>query len=224
MHHNLLRWMGAAAGAGVIALWFVGEPAPRSARPEPVDSAGAARIAALEAELEQLARRTRVTERRTRRLAAGEVALSDALAGEEADPTQNGAQPVAAEAVDGETVEPGPVLEEVLAERFEASDDGSEWAVAAQEDAHELVMQVLPEGSSIHGLECRGDLCRVELQHDTAAGHRQFMKDFMAPGGVTWTGPRTLEQVELPEGSSTVAFLGRPGTDFAPDVAHVSED
>jgi hypothetical protein len=111
------------------------------------------------------------------------------------------------------TTEPVP-LELVLEQTFEAGGQDLEWTQTAAGEARDALADALPDGSWLDHLECRGSLCRVEIRHRSEDGHTALMSALIQ-GPPRWMGPGSFSRVRDPSGGeSTLAYLGRPDSDF----------
>lgn len=128
---------------------------------------------------------------------------------QEAPPEDNERPEEPAPAAETPPAEASYALEERLEEVFAAQATEDPWDVDATEQATAAIQAALPESSSVFGMECRGDLCRVEIDHQNRTGPTDFVQQWLE-NSAKWPGPATLQMVEQPDGRlSTIAFLGQ---------------
>jgi len=107
-----------------------------------------------------------------------------------------------------------PSLETRLEAAFSSDVAETEWTHDAPREVEEALTACLPSGSRISERECRGLLCRVEIEHATEGGHEDFIRSLMT-SDQGWAGPGSFQRIQTPKGrEATVAYLGKPGDDL----------
>lgn len=223
---KLNRWIITfAIGLAALHAWATLNPPDRG--PELDASA----VEALRAELERVAARSTVAERRSRELEVAwmrERAASPLPArGLSAPVTTARAAPLDAPrdeegrcgdrdaAAAAEEPSRAPPVETRLAEAFATEDADPEWSEDASNRAVTVFSAALPAGSSIRDVDCRGSLCRVEIRHGSREAHAALLEALMQTPGF-WDGPGSLARTTDESGAEvTLAFLGRPGAEHA---------
>jgi hypothetical protein len=95
-----------------------------------------------------------------------------------------------------------------LASRLDAQSDDPEWG-RATEVAIADVIDTNAEGSRLTGVDCRTDLCRIEVEHDSQSTQLAFLSRVLpfAPFDAAGSAQRV-------DDTHTVIYLGRLGHDF----------
>lgn len=100
-----------------------------------------------------------------------------------------------------------------------------QWAVSAAQKTMEKIPALLPEGSKIRSLECRGTMCRLETVHKDRATYWQFaQKTVVDLSSRPWNGAIYAMPVnDDPDDGQMVTYIVREGFD-APEVSSRPSD
>jgi|GEM_PF-5933047 len=198
-----------AAGLGLsVVVWSLVQASGNEVSVPRDLAADADRVADLEDRVERLSRSAQSAHARVNRLASR---------GAPPPRGEDPARPVSEdeERPDGDTETDDAVPFEVtLEDAFASGATDTEWTRGAPAEAEEALRELLPDGSYLEGLECRGSLCRVEIRHGADAGHADFVQTLMQTRP-RWSGPGSYTRVQQADGTErTLAFLGEPGSDL----------
>jgi hypothetical protein len=124
--------------------------------------------------------------------------------------------PVAPTALAQAAPAPEPVEPATYAAQMERRLAGQQidraWSSAAQAGLEHRLATMLPGGAELRALECRGDLCRLELRHLQIDDYRDFVhRAFLDSADPVWDGP-TFSTIldQQPDGRVvTVSYLAR---------------
>jgi hypothetical protein len=102
---------------------------------------------------------------------------------------------------------------------FRADPVDAAWSQRAVSTLHTKLGGVLPSGSSVRGVECRGSLCRIETTHAGLTEYRAFMDKAVLSQVGLWNGGFFADVVGTPEEGrpiATVLYLAREGQSLPP--------
>lgn len=109
--------------------------------------------------------------------------------------------------------EVGGELEEVF---FTADEKDHAWAREAESVAATKLRDLLPQGSELRSLQCRGSMCRIETMHADLTAYQQFVQSAaLDPTTHLWNGgmfSTIVDDAPTPDGRlTTVAYIAREG-------------
>lgn len=90
------------------------------------------------------------------------------------------------------------------------------WATQAMDAIRQAMSSATMSGTSIHDVECRSSLCRVEVAHENPAARARFIRRFaMLVGPMLPT--MTAQPIEAGDGAfASLIYLAREGHDLPP--------